>query len=83
MSSWFDLSTCFGTKCQIYTLKALLSKKLEFLIIFLLTNQSGISSNAARESSTASSHMIWHIYLSGKYTIKEEYKEKANEGANA
>ena len=34
-----------------------------FLIILLLTNQSGISFNVARESSTASSHISWVIYL--------------------
>ena len=70
MSTCFDMSICFGTKFG-----ALLSKNLSFLIILLLTNQSGISSNAARESSTASSHMLWDIYWSGKYIIKEEYKE--------
>ena len=31
--------------------------------------------NAARESSTASSHILWVICLSGQYTIKECYKE--------
>ena len=48
---------------------------LSFLIILLVTNHSGISSNAARESSTASSHNFWVIYLSGQYAITKGYKE--------
>ena len=46
-----------------------------FLIIFLVTNQSEISFNAARESSAAWSFFLWVMYLSEQYTIKEGFSE--------
>ena len=51
-----------------------MSKKLykTFLIALFAKHQSGISFNAARESSTASSHIFWVIRLSGQYTIKKD-----------
>ena len=48
-----------------------------FLIILLVTNQSEISFNAARESSNGSSQIFWVIFLSGQYTIIKGYKETA------
>ena len=44
-------------------------------MILLVTNQSGISFNAARELSAASSDIPSVIYLSGEYIINERYKE--------
>ena len=53
-----------------YILNCIQSSK-KILIILLVINQSGISFNVVRESSTLSSHIFWVIYLSGQYTIKE------------
>ena len=50
------------------------------LLILLVTNQSGINLNAARESSTASSHIFFFSYTFIRaiwYTIKKRYKEAA------
>ena len=70
------------TKCNIARILIKKSKPSSenrtvqfFLIILLVTKQSEISSNDARELSTASWHILWAIYLSGQYTIKEGYKE--------
>ena len=49
------------------------------LLVLLVTNQSGINLNAARESSTASSHIFFLvIHLSGQYDIllKKDIKEQ-------
>ena len=42
-----------------------------FSIIFFVTKQSGISFNAARVSSAASSHSLWVLYLSEQCIIKK------------
>ena len=48
----------------------------KFLIILLVAKQSGISFNAARESSTTSSSIFWVIYLSGQYTSKKDLQKQ-------
>ena len=45
------------------------------LNILLVTNQSRIIFNAAREPLTASSHILQVLYYSGQYTIKNGYSE--------
>ena len=41
-----------------------------FLIILLVTNQSGTNFNVARQSSTALSHICWVLYWSGTCLVQ-------------
>ena len=45
-----------------------------FLILLLVTNQSGTNFNDARQLSTTSLQIFWVLSLSGQYTIKKTYK---------
>ena len=46
-----------------------------FFSILLVTNQSWIIFNTARESLTALLYILWVFYLSGQCTIKKIYEE--------
>ena len=65
----FISKKCDLTKIFIKKSKSSLASKASwnFSIILLLTDQSGINLNAARQSSKASSHIFWILNLSGQY----------------
>ena len=48
---------------------------ISFSIILFVTKQLGIGFSATRESSKVSFYILWNVYLSGQYTIKEGYKK--------